>query len=198
MVGDRSGLTETPSPLPPEQEALPPSDNSLAEQLRGFGPLGILAILIVVAGSVVSTAVSAMLVLLWVWLSRTPWREIGYVRPRNWLSTVVLGVVAGSAFKLLMKIIVMPLLGADPINRAFHYLVVTRAAVPGFLLAIVVGAGWGEETFFRGYAFERLGKLFGRGLPAKMAIVILTSVGFGLAHYAVQGIHGTEQATITG
>ena len=31
---------------------------------------------------------------------------------------------------------------------------------------MIVGAGFGEETIFRGYLFERLGKLFGTG-PAQ-------------------------------
>ena len=33
---------------------------------------------------------------------------------------------------------------------------------------------------------------------AKAWIVLLTSVWFGLGHYAVQGLAGTEQATIVG
>jgi len=107
---------------------------------------------------------SALLVLGWTWRSRTPWREIGYVRPKSWIGTLAIGIVFGSAFKLLMKAIVMPLLGADPINQAYHYLEGNRAAIPGALFAMTVGAGFGEETVFRGYMFERLGKVFGRGL----------------------------------
>jgi membrane protease YdiL (CAAX protease family) len=97
-----------------------------------------------------------------------------------------------------MKTIVMPLLGADPINQAYHYLAGNRAALPGAVYAMIVGAGFGEETVFRGYLFERLGKLFGPGVWAKTSIVLLTSVLFGLAHYHVQGLAGVEQATITG
>jgi membrane protease YdiL (CAAX protease family) len=97
-----------------------------------------------------------------------------------------------------MKIIVMPLLGADPINQAFHYLAGNRAALPGMLYAVIIGAGFGEETLFRGYLFERFGKLFGRSVASKMVIVLITSVWFGLAHYSLQGIAGTEQALITG
>jgi membrane protease YdiL (CAAX protease family) len=59
-------------------------------------------------------------------------------------------------------------------------------------------AGFGEETLFRGYAFERLGKLFGSGRLGRTSIILLTSVWFGLEHYAVQGLAGTEQATIVG
>lgn len=160
--------------------------------LRGFGPLGILAILVILAGGVIGPPVSGALILLWVWLSRTPWREIGYVRPS--IASLGVAVVLGAAFKLLMKSLVMPLLGADPVNHAYHYLAGNRAAIPGMLFAIIVGAGFGEETFFRGWMFERLGKLH---VP-KAAIVIVSAALFGLAHYSVQGVTGMEQAAIVG
>lgn len=76
--------------------------------------------LVIFAGSGVGPPLSAVLVLVWVRLSRTPWREIGYVRPRSCVGTLAVGIAFGSAFKFLMKAIVMPLLGADPINRAYH------------------------------------------------------------------------------
>ncbi|PYU19352.1 MAG: hypothetical protein DMG32_24640 [Acidobacteria bacterium] len=63
---------------------------------------------------------------------------------------------------------------------------------------MIVGAGFGEETVFRGYLFERFGKLFGSGVWAKTSIVLLTAVWFGLGHYSVQGLAGAEQATIVG
>ena len=37
-----------------------------------------------------------------------------------------------------------------------------------------------------------------RCIVAKISIVLLTSIWFGLAHYSVQGVAGTEQATIVG
>ena len=170
----------------------------IAAGLRGFGPLGIVAFLLIAAGSLVAAPLGAVLVLVWTRLSRTPWREIGYVRPKSWAGDLALGVVFGAAFKLVMKAIVMPLLGADPINPAYHYLAGNRAALPGILLAVIVGAGWGEETLFRGYLFERLGKLFGTGIWARSFIVVFTAALFGLAHYSGQGLAGAEQATITG
>ena len=63
---------------------------------------------------------------------------------------------------------------------------------------MIVGAGFGEETVFRGYLFERLGKLLGPGVWAKTFIVLLTAGWFGLAHYSLQGLAGVEQATIVG
>ena len=169
-----------------------------AAELRGFGPLGILAILVIAAGNFLFIPLSALLVLAWARQSGTPWREIGYVRPKSWVATIAIGIVFGVAFKLLMKAIVMPLLGADPINQAFHYLVGNTAALPWILYAVTIGAGFGEETVFRGYMFERLGKLFGAGAWVTPLIVVLSAAWFGLIHYPVQGIAGVQQATIFG
>lgn len=173
-------------------------DERLAARLRGFGPLGILSILIILAGNFLFLPLSAILVLLWAWLSRTPWREIGFVRPKSWPGTIGIGIVFGAAFKLVMKALVMPLLGAPAINQAFHFLVGNTAALPGILFLIIVGAGFGEETVFRGYLFERFGKLFGESTRAKTLTVVITSVGFGVIHYPFQGLAGAEQATIVG
>lgn len=180
----------------------PAPDDRFAAQLRGFGPLGILAILIVLLtgnislGSVMLPA-SAVLALAWRRLSRTPWREIGYVRPSSWILSAVVGVLFGIALKFVMKAIVMPLLGADPINHAFHYLTGNRAALPSAVWMMFV-AGFGEETVFRGYLFERLGKLIGDGAAAKTSAVLLTAASFGAAHYLGQGLAGTEQGAIVG
>ena len=190
-------LPESVPALPVDAQAVPPPDDPVAARLRGFGPLGLLAILTIVLTSVVKP-LSALLVLLWAWRSQTPWREIGYVRPRSWIGSLAVGIVFGCALKLLMKAIVMPLLGAPVINPAYHYLVGNRAALPGVVFTMIVGAGFGEETIFRGYMFERLGKLFGIGAGAKVSIVLLTSAVFALGHYANLGLPGVEQALITG
>jgi uncharacterized protein len=199
MTGETTTLPERSPKVSGEARVGPPSDDRVAEDLRGFGPLGVVAILVVlIAGNYPYLPLNAVLALIWVWRSRTPWREIGYVRPKNWTRTMIAGVAFGIAFKFLMKIIVMPLLGADAINQAYHYLAGNRAALPGAVYAMIVGAGFGEETVFRGWMFERLGKLLGRGVWSRTLIVLLTSVLFGLAHYSVQGLAGVEQATIVG
>jgi membrane protease YdiL (CAAX protease family) len=170
----------------------------VATELRGFGPLGIVAILAIFLGNFIVLPLSGLLVLVWAWRSHTPWREIGYVRPESWPRTIIIGVVFGIAFKFLMKAVVMPMLGADPINQAYHYLVGNRAALPGMLYAVTVGAGFGEETVFRGFVFERLGKLFGSSTGAKVLIVVLSAAWFGAVHYAEQGLAGVQQGTIVG
>lgn len=175
-----------------------PTDDAIAARLRGFGPVGILAMLAILAGNLIMAPLSAVLAVAWVHRSRTPWRDVGYGRPGSWIGDAVVGIVFGSVLKLLMKAVVMPLLGADPINQTYHYLVGNSAALPGMIFAVTVGAGWGEETVFRGYLFERLGRLLGHGRGAKAAIVLLTAAVFGLAHHLEQGIAGVQQGMIVG
>jgi hypothetical protein len=187
-------------PVDPQavEPAAGPPDDRFAAKLRGFGPVGILAMLVITALGPVLEPLGGILALAWAHRSRTSWSAIGFVRPRSWVRTVVIATVLGGAFKILMKTIVMPLLGANPINPAYHYLAGNPAALPEMLFDVTVGAGFGEETVFRGFLFERLGKLFGRGVGARVAIVLLTSALFGVIHYPVQGLAGTEQAIITG
>jgi CAAX protease family protein len=181
-----------------EAPAIHSVDDTLARDLRGAGALGILTFIVIAAIGPVLEPLAGVLVLAWVTASRTPWREIGYVRPESWGRTAIAAIVFGCALKLVLKAIVMPLLGADPINPAYHYLAGNTAALAGIALYIVAAGGFNEETVFRGFAFERLGKLLGTGVRAKTAIVLLTSAWFALVHYPEQGLAGVEQATITG
>lgn len=173
----------------------PGFDDRFALALREFGPIGLFALLVILLAG---HWIGAMLVLAWVWRSHTPWRDLGFVRPRRWTRTVVAGLLAGVVFKLFMKAVLMPLLGADPNNSAYHDLVRNGAALPGMLFTVVIGGGLGEEIIWRGYLFERLGRLFGPGTGAKLAVLLVSALLFGLAHYPDQGIAGATQAVMTG
>src|SRR5213593_1148912 len=175
------------------------TDSSVvAAQLRGFGPVGLLALLFILAGNLLVVPLSAVLVLVWSHLSQTPWRTLGFAAPRSWTRVLAIGIPFGIAFKLAMKAIVMPLFGAPAVNTRYHYLAGNAAAVPWMLYAVVVGAGFGEETVFRGFFFERLGKLLGTRPAALAVTVLLTSGLFALAHYQDQGLPGVQQAAVTG
>lgn len=176
----------------------PTRDDRIAADLRGFGPLGMLATVVVLLGGAAWPPVGAVLALAWARLSRTPWRELGYVRPKSWVGGLATGIAFGVAFKLLMKVVVMPLLGAPAVNQAYHYLAGNPGAIPATLFAMVVGAGFGEETLYRGYMFERFGKLLGAGVGAKVSTVVVSAVLFGLAHLQGQGLPGAEQGLVTG
>ena len=179
-----------------EKSSRPSPD--FAERLRGFGPVGLAALAVILAGNLVVVPLSALLVLIWAQLSRTPWRALGFARPRSWIRTLAVGVPLGVALKLVMKAVVMPLLGAPAVNPRYHYLAGNTAALPWALYAVVVGAGFGEETLFRGFLFERFGKLVGEGRAALGATVLATTALFALAHYPDQGLPGVEQAAVVG
>jgi membrane protease YdiL (CAAX protease family) len=202
MTRDPSQVSEHVLQLSVDPAAALPSGDRFAAELRGFGPLGILALLVILLSGNVTVGnlvvpLGALLVLMWARWSRTPWREIGYVRPKSWIGGLAAGLAFGCAFKLQMKAMVMPLLGAPAINPAYHYLAGNRALLPPAILVMVV-AGFGEETVFRGYLFERLVKLFGSGVGARASIVLLSAAFFGVAHYSDQGLAGVEQATVIG
>lgn len=188
MTADATVTTGTPEPG---------FRDRFASGLRGFGPLGLLAILVVLAGIALSPPIGAVVVVLWVWLSKTPWRDIGYVKPTSWIGAIVIGIAFGIALKLAMKAMVLPLLGAPPVNTTFHDIAGNPSQLAFFIGYAVIGAGWGEETVFRGWLFERLGKLFGSGLPAKALIVAIGAALFGAAHWQ-QGLPGMEQGAIIG
>ena len=90
--------------------------------------------------------------------------------------------------------------GFGPLGLAAIALILAgnAAALPAMLYAVIIGAGFGEETVYRGYMFERLGKLLGQTTRAKVAIVLITATLFAAAHYPDQRIPGVEQAAFTG
>jgi membrane protease YdiL (CAAX protease family) len=180
-----------------EARVIRTGDEALARKLRGFGPLGVLAFVVIAALGPVLEPLGTVLVLAWVSASHTSWREIGFVRPKSWGSTIILGIVFGCALKFVLKAFVMPLLGAETINRTYHYLAGNSTAVVVMAFYILV-ASFNEETVFRGFVFERLGKLLGPNLPAKIATVLVSSAWFAAVHYLDQGVDGVEQAAITG
>lgn len=174
------------------------ADTQSAIALRGWGVAGSLATLVVLAGNLLSPLVSAALALLWAHWSRTPWHALGFVQPKSWTRSVAFGVALGAGLKLLTKALVMPLLGAPDSNATYHFLVGNTAALPGIVATMIVVAGFGEETVYRGYLFERLRALFGGSGAAKVAILLVTSALFALAHHHDQGIPGVELAAMTG
>jgi hypothetical protein len=184
--------------MPVEGEPALPVDDAVAVSLRGFGPLGLISILVVLAGNLLVVPLSGLLVLMWAWRSHTPWHDIGFVCPASWSRALAVAICFGSVCKVLLKAVVMPLLGADPVNPTYHYLAGNTAALPGMLYAVIIGAGFGEETVFRGYMFERLGRVLGPSVWAKASIVLLTSAVFALLHYPDQGLAGAEQAMVVG
>jgi hypothetical protein len=176
----------------------PAREDALAARLRGFGILGVLAIVGIYTSSVIIPGLGALLVLAWAWRSRTPWHEIGFSKPESWVATLALGIALGVASRPIMKFLVMPLLGTPPANPAFHHLEGNTAALPLAIFMMGFVAAFGEEVVMRGFLFERLTRRWGRGASAMVTIVLVTSLLFGIAHYALQGLAGALHATVMG
>jgi len=166
---------------------------------RAVGPLGsgAVAIAAILAGNIVPP-LGAVIVLLWAAFTKTPARELGLARPRSWPATIAVGTIAGVLLKLAMKAIVMPLLGAPPVNAAYHYLTGNAAALPPILYTVIVGGGFGEEVVYRGFLFERVRVFKADSTGTRIALLLLTSALFAAAHLAEQGVAGAEQAMATG
>jgi len=111
---------------------------------------------------------------------------------------IVSGIAAGIILKIVLKAGVMPLFGAPPVNSAYRLLERNAAALPGMVLTILVSAGFGEEILYRGWLFERLGTLWGKGSAARAATVAVSSLLFAAAHLADQRVPGAVQALFTG
>ncbi|MEP7322820.1 MAG: type II CAAX endopeptidase family protein [Saprospiraceae bacterium] len=177
-------------------------NSTIASDLRGFGPIGISVIfLILFTGNIfigkLIIPLGAILVLLWMYWSQTPWKEIGYVKSNQWFRIIVFGILGGITFKIFLKALIMPLLGAPSINQNYHYLAGNTSQLPFAIWAMLV-AGFAEETVFRGFMFERINKLLGNGIRTKLVAILITSLLFGLSHYINQGKWGVLQGTIFG
>lgn len=173
-------------------------DLRTAAALRRMGGFGATVAVFIVATVLLAPPIAAVLVLIWVWLSRTPLAEIGFVRPGSWASVIVLGVIAGVAAKLLMKAVVMPYFGAPPTNPMLAPLEGNLAATLEQTVEMIILAGLAEEIVFRGFMFNRLQAAFGTGAFARLLMIVGAGVFFGALHYFGQGFFGALNATIMG
>jgi membrane protease YdiL (CAAX protease family) len=154
--------------------------------------------LAIFASTLLGFIVTAILVFAWAHFSNTPLRALGFKRPRHPAATLLGGFALGIVLKLALKSVAMPLLGAPALNPTYHYLVGNAAALAWIVAKVLIGASIGEEVFFRGYLFERVGALLGTSRAALFATVLLTTALFALAHYPDQGLPGAVQASMTG
>lgn len=192
--------TEQPGDPPAPRLNVPPlsPDDTRAVSLRGMGSMGWIATVVIALAGPVLEPLGAVLTLLWARSSRTPWRDLGLVRPSNAWRDVAIGIVSGVLLKLAMKSLVMPVLGAPPVNAVYHWLAGNTAALPSMIFDVIVGAGFNEELVFRGFLFLQFRKLLGSSLRARVITVVVTALYFGAVHYPGQGLPGAEQATIVG
>lgn len=173
-------------------------DLRTAASLRAMGPFGATVAFLIVASVLLAPPIAAAFVFVWLWLSRTPMREIGLARPESWVAVLVLGIAAGVGAKLLMKAVVMPYFGAPPTNPMLAPLEGDMQAALIASLEMIILAGFAEEIVFRGFLFNRLQTAFGTGWFARAAMIAGVALFFGGLHAFGQGYFGALQATIMG
>ena len=177
--------------------------NRLATQLRSFGFVGIAVFLLILALAFahlpldLETAAATIAILVWTRVSHTPLRDIGLARPARWPRVLLIGILLGIAIKLVEKALILPLLGAPAVNPAAQHLIGSPVRLLITIVYMIVSAGICEEIVYRGYMFERLGRLLGDGTFARVLIVAVSSLVFGLVHYD-QGFYSVLNAGIGG
>lgn len=173
-------------------------DLRTAAALRSMGPLGATVAIFIMATVLLAPPITAVLVFLWVWLSRTPLSEIGFVQPQSWAGVLVLGILTGVIAKLLMKSVVMPYFGAPPTNPILAGFEGNLPATLEATAEMIVLAGLAEEIAFRGFMFNRLQAAFGTSTLARLLMLVGGGVFFGGLHYFGQGFFGALNATVMG
>jgi len=173
-------------------------DLRTAAGLRRMGALGAPVAIFILATVVLGPPIAALFVFLWVWLSRTPFADIGLKRPGSWIGAIAIGVGFGVALKLLMKAVVLPYFGGPATAPIYQHL---HGDLNAFLIEVpqmIVLAGFAEEVVFRGFLINRLQAVLGSSIVSGILIVVLTAAIFGPLHYMEQGFFGALQATIVG
>jgi uncharacterized protein len=171
--------------------------NRIGNGLAGTGSAGIIATIIILAGVIAGPPVAAVLVLLWLWVSRTPYADVGLKTPQSWAVVIVAGIIAGVALKLLMKAVVLPYFDAPAVNAAFQHLRALDTAIIESV-AMIFLAGFAEEIVFRGFLLNRLQAFFGTSFFKRALMVLGSGLLFGVAHILGQGPWGVFQATLMG
>src|SRR4051812_40819564 len=132
--------------------------SALDVALSGTGPAGVvLIVLILLAGNVLG----AILVLIWRAVTRTPWSDLGFVRPADWGVDILGGMTGGVLLKVAMKAVVQPMMGIEAVNRNYEFIAGNTGAMLRMLVIVVFAAGFGEEIIWRGFLFERFRSFLG-------------------------------------
>jgi membrane protease YdiL (CAAX protease family) len=130
------------------------------------------------------------------WAKRWEWSYLGFTKP-NWKHTASKAVLFTFVLLILSDFLILPILelnfgrvdlsGVDHIigNWGFYILYI--------LLGWIVG-GFGEEIIYRGYVTKRLAIILGDTNKTWLLSVIISSFGFGIAHFW-QGITGIINAS---
>ncbi len=148
----------------------------------------ILAKLLPVAG------VAATLVLTWYFVRANgkSWKDFGMGRPKSWIRTVIIGILAAfgcMVVAMLFNAVLITVSGVEPDVSRFDFLKGNAGALAMGLFSAWIVAAFPEEMVNRGYLLTRLSTAFGDDRRAWLGSAVVTSALFGLGHF-YQGIIG--------
>jgi hypothetical protein len=129
------------------------------------------------------------------------WQALGLRRPRNWITTTAVALVAGVALQLISEFVTEPIIerltGQTPDLSSFRSLVGNLPAALGMLALVWTLAAFGEEMAYRGYVLERAATLGHHSSAAYLVAMVVVSLLFGLGHY-YQGVAGMVGSAFSG
>jgi membrane protease YdiL (CAAX protease family) len=144
---------------------------------------------------------AVFIIILLLWARGDSIHQIGFSPPRNWLSTIILGLCLGIVIQLLSVVLIEPLSEKITHTPHDHSLI---DAVKGnwkvflqWIILVWVLVALIEEGIFRGFLMTYLKILMGVGIAALTINLLFTSVVFGLSH-AYQGKSGMLSTGIVG
>ena len=142
-----------------------------------------------------------IIILLFLWARGVPISDIGFSPPKNWITTLVMGLGLGLIIQLLAVILIEPLSEKITQSKHDHSLI---EAVKGnwkvflqWMLMVWILVAVIEEGIYRGYLMTELKNLLGLGSVALIINLLFSSVVFGLSH-GYQGNSGILSTGIIG
>lgn len=142
-----------------------------------------------------------ILVLLSFALHKTGLSSLGFRKPKSWVKTIGIGLIAAVGLQLFSSYITEPffakLTGAEADTAQFNVLKGNTKFLLKYLVLAWTLAAFGEEIVFRGFIANKFAALFGSTNKALWAGVIMSSILFGLAHY-YKGPAGMIDSTLSG
>jgi hypothetical protein len=135
------------------------------------------------------------------WLGETSLAQIGFGAPQNWLTTLALGLILGSALALFSIALLEPwierLTGQPHDVSLLESVRGNWKALLGWLVMIWGVVAFVEETIYRGFLMNEIARFLGTGAWAATINVIFTSAVFGLSH-SYQGRSGAWSTGLIG
>ncbi len=126
------------------------------------------------------------------------WRDLGFVWPRNWLSTVGLTLLTMGVFiaaTQLMGLVADAYFLDVNYGSRFDHVEGNLIAYLTIMALVWTHGSFFEELLFRAFLITNLAQMFGETRAAMMVALIASSAFFGYRHAYYQGLHG---ALITG